>query len=211
MPQSAFTSRVSALLGALLLGLAALTTPAVHAQADRLTYRYIAATQEWLPYIRWSAYRNISLNGGVTFENLLATPSLDTLTARLARSGFGRPREVERQRWGEEAETEYTATLYYEGATVEVRKIRGEVLIRTLSVTSDAHYLRINSVEVRPGMEVSGLSKETRKGIENGAVSIKIAEETEDGLSGVSEVRGIAFFISDDGARVTKIRFHRIA
>ena len=198
------------LLGGLLLGASVLCPPPVEAQAHRVTYRYIAATQEWLPYIRWSTYQNISLNGGATFKNLLATPSLDTLTTRLSRSGLGSPREVQQKDWGNVSDVDYTATLLYDGATIKVRKRRGTVLIETLLITSEAHYLEINSKKIRPGTETDRLSKETRKGMDDWGVSIRVAEEVEEDLSGVSQVRGISLYVSEDGAHVTKIRFHRI-
>lgn len=109
------------------------------------------------PYITYSEFKNISIDGQGSMRELLTVRSVDQAVHIL-----GKPKErdiVEITSGGYKEST----TLVYEGLKITYLEAAGDVHLEQVEVTSADHFLQIGDRKVHPGMSQSKLSSPLQK------------------------------------------------
>jgi len=117
------------------------------------------------PYITYAEYKMITINGHISFRNLLSASSVDEIIRY-----FGEPKTIDRHEFpGRER---FGAELLYEGATVEYDKYEGGVSgITSVEIRSPDWFLTVGGMELRPGMSADHLSLAVRKSLQKRTTS----------------------------------------
>lgn len=189
---------------------------AVQAQTEKTVQGQYSAT----PYISHTEFQSSSVGGGTasgkssssrtTFRDILTVASLDEVTRR-----FGEPTSTEYKRAPEIDYIEYIVTIDYGGINLEYKKIRGEIKLQTMVITSTDRFLKVGGVKLRPGMSTDSLSAVMRKEVEDdddGVAAMRVARpgESEDPRSIPNGRPAIAIEVDKRSGTLKKIRFSRI-
>ena len=188
----------------------------VQAQTEKTVQGQYSAT----PYISHAEFQNISMGGETvpgkssgsrtTFRDILTVVSLEEVSRR-----FGEPTSTEYNRFPEGSSTDYVVTLMYDGLKIKYRKIRGEIKLQSMVITSEDRFLKIGGVKLRPGMSTKSLSSVMRKEVEDdddGVAAVRVAKpgKSENPRSIPNGQPAIAIEVDKGSNTLKKIEFSRI-
>ena len=188
----------------------------VQAQTEKTVQGQYSAT----PYISHAEFQNISVGGGpvsdkssstrTTFRDILTVASLDEVTRR-----FGEPTSTEYKKFPGVDYIEYLAIMSYDGSKFWYKKVRGEIRLQTMVITSTDRFLRVGGVKLRPGMSADSLSAVMRKEVEDdddGVAVLRVARQgkSEDPRSIQDSRTKVSIEVDKGTHTVKKVKFNRI-
>ena len=172
------------------------------------------------PYISHAEFQNISVGGGpvsdkssstrTTFRDILTVASLDEVTRR-----FGEPASTEYKKFPGVDYIEYLAIMSYDGSKFWYKKMRGEIRLQTMVITSEDRFLRVGGIKLRPGMSADSLSAVMRKAVEDdddGVAVLRVARQgkSEDPRSIQDSRTKVSIEVDKGTHTVKKVKFNRI-
>jgi len=171
------------------------------------------------PYISHAEFQNISVGGGTsdkssstrtTFRDILTVASLDEVTRR-----FGEPTSTEYKKFPGVDYIEYLSIMSYDGSKFWYKKVRGEIRLQTMVITSEDRFLMVGGIKLRPGMSADSLSAVMRKAVEDDDDGVTVLRVARQGKSenprSIRDSRTKVSIEVDKGTHtVKKVKFNRI-
>lgn len=195
----------------LLLGLAVPFSRTTIAQTQK-THQYENAEGVTVesPYITYSEFKNISIDGKARLGELLTLNSTDEVTHAL-----GEPKEKNVLEIGAGG-IEKEVTFVYKGFSIEYLKKNGKLLLEILEIVSNNKFIKLNGFNIKPGMSINKLSnsiyinyKISKNRYSNQSTSIKVSRENTSTVELISGTT-IVMEINDSKNYVEMMRIERM-
>lgn len=201
---------------------------AVEAQTEKAYRQKGKQAQAVQPYISQNELEDISVGGRmasgesvsgtghkstesqVEFRDILTVRSANEITRR-----FGEPESTSYTKFPDVDYIEYEVSYTYEGIKLWYKKIKGELKLQTMSITSGDWFLKVGGIKLRPGMRTDSLSATVRQAIDDGVSVLRVVG------SGATEKRNLERAIRETRTKISivldkklgivkKVNFNRI-